>query len=428
MTHILRSNGMNKEGLRVNGLRLRESLEAMAQIGGTEGGGVHRLALTDEDRQARDLLVAWMRQLNLRVTVDQMGNVFGRRPGIRDDLPPVLMGSHLDTQPFGGRFDGALGVMGALELMRTLNEHRVETTRPLVLCNWTNEEGSRFSPAVMGSGVWSGNISLTYAYGCKDAQGRTVEQELRRIGYLGETPCEAFPVHAYLELHVEQGPGLDRMGIPIGVPLGITCIHWYRVSVNGESNQVGPTPMEDRHDALCSASEMILQVEQVALSSKGKLVATVGRLENHPNSPNVIPGKVRFTVDIRSWDELFALRAWEQMKLEFRNIAKRRGCSVSPEIVWRMDHVEFHPAVVQLVRENARGLGYHSHDMVSGAGHDASYMAKLAPTAMVFVPSIGGRSHVEVENTSWEHCEAGTNVLLHSALALAASSQEIVGH
>jgi N-carbamoyl-L-amino-acid hydrolase len=410
---------MQSAGLRVNGLRLRESLEAMARIGATPGGGMHRLALSHEDRQARDLLVSWLKELGLQVTVDQMGNIFGKKAGMRQELPPVLMGSHLDTQPFGGRFDGVLGVMGALEVMRTLHEHGVQTLRPLVICNWTNEEGSRFSPAMMGSGVWIGKLEQEQVYGRRDARGRGVEEELRRIGYLGETPCRAFPVHAYYELHVEQGPVLDRMGVPIGVPRGIVSIHWYQVLVEGESNQVGPTPMEGRHDALCCAAEMILRVEEVALGKAGNLVATVGRLENHPNSPNIIPGRVRFTVDIRSWDDLLALQAWNEMEEEFRELAPRRGCSVSPEITWRVDHVEFDQRLVHLVRDSAQALGYQTHDMISGAGHDASYMAMVAPTAMIFVPSLGGRSHVEVESTSWEHCEAGANVLLQCALASA---------
>lgn len=241
--------------VRVNGERLKESLKAMARIGSTKAGGVHRLALSDEDRQARDLLVSWLRELDLQITVDQMGNIFGRKSALREELPPVLKGSHLDTQPFGGRFDGVLGVMGALEVMRTLHDHGLQTTRPLVLCDWTKEEGSRFSPGVMGSAVWTGKLKLEKAYGSKDAKGRSVKEELRSMGYLGQTPCTGFPVHAYYELHVEQGPVLDRLGIPIGVPRGIVCIHWWRVVVEGESNQVGPTPMEGRHDALCAASD-----------------------------------------------------------------------------------------------------------------------------------------------------------------------------
>lgn len=407
---------MELSRLRVNSKRLRESLEAMARIGGTRDGGMHRLALTEEDRQARDLLMSWLSKLDLDVTVDEMGNVFGKRAGQKGDLPAVIMGSHLDTQPYGGRFDGVLGVMGALEVMRTVHEYGVQTVRPLIIANWTNEEGSRFSPGIMGSGVWAGKLDKEHVHGRKDPNGRSVREELERIGYLGRTSPKAFPLHAYYELHIEQGPILDRMGIPIGVPKGIVCIHWYQVTVEGESNQVGPTPMEGRHDALCAAAEMLLQVERVAQSKQGNLVATVGRLENHPNSPNIIPGRVRFTVDIRSWDDQLALEAWEEMEKRFKEVAWRRGCPLGTEVIWRVHHVEFDPKLVQIVRNKAQTLGYATHDMLSGAGHDASYMAMVAPTAMIFVPSIGGRSHVEVEETSWEHCEAGANVLLHCAL------------
>ncbi|MEJ5375210.1 MAG: M20 family metallo-hydrolase [bacterium] len=405
--------------LRVNGKRLRESMETMARIGGTKGGGMYRLALSKEDREARDLLISWLGELNLKVTVDQMGNIFARRSAIREELPAVLMGSHLDTQPFGGRFDGVLGVMGALEVMRTLQDRSIQTTRALVLCDWTNEEGSRFSPGVMGSGVWAGKLQLEEIHKRQDLQGRSVKEELRRIGYLGQSPCRAFPVHAYYELHVEQGPVLDKMGIPIGVPRGVVCIHWYEVLVQGESNQVGPTPMEARHDALCAASEMILHVESVAKAAGAGLVATVGRIQNHPDSPNIIPGRVLFTVDIRSWDEELALRSWQEMEKGFREMAARRGCSIEIQTLWRVDHVEFDPKLLHRVREKARALGYETLDMQSAAGHDASYLAMVAPTAMIFVPSIGGRSHVELEETSWEHCEAGANVLLQCALASA---------
>lgn len=408
--------------LRVNGLRLRESIEAMAALGATEGGGCHRLALTDEDRRARDLLVRWLRELGLGVRVDEMGNIMGFRPGRDEGLAPVMMGSHLDTQPFGGRFDGVLGVMAGLEVMRTLEENRIQTLRPIVLCNWTNEEGSRFAPAVMGSGVWSGNMALEEVYSSADKTGRTVRGELSRIGYLGREPARAFPLHSYWELHVEQGPVLDSMGVPIGVPLGIYSIWWYDVTVEGESNQVGPTPMDGRRDALCAAAEMILAVERVALELGGGLVATVGRIENHPNSPNIIPGRARFTVDIRSWEDSKALLAWEKMMGLFHDVAHRRGCTVTARRLWATGHVEFHPRLVQKVKDNANKLGYQFHEMLSGAGHDAGYLSRIAPTAMIFVPSIRGRSHVEQEETSWEDCEKGANVLLHCVLE---SSMEV---
>jgi N-carbamoyl-L-amino-acid hydrolase len=407
---------MKSEDLRINGERLRQSLEEMARIGATPGSGVQRLALSDEDKRARDLLVKWLEELELEITVDAMGNIFGRRPGREDDLAPVLSGSHLDTQPRGGRFDGVLGVMGMLEVMRTLRDQKIETDRPLVIVDWTNEEGSRFAPAMVASGVWAGALDLEQAYDRIDSDGKKLGEELERIGYKGEVPCRKVPVYAYYEYHIEQGPHLERAGKSIGVPEGIVCLHWYDVYLKGEANQVGPTPMRGRHDALCAAAEMILEVETLPEKMGGDTVATVGEIHNQPNSRNVIPGGVHFTVDIRSWDDDLALRAWEVLEKEFLAIAARRGCPVTIEETWRVEHSTFDPTLVQQVLRSADELGYPSLQMVSGAGHDASYLNQACPTAMILVPSLGGRSHVEVERTAWEDCEAGANVLLHCVL------------
>jgi N-carbamoyl-L-amino-acid hydrolase len=407
---------METKNLRINGQRLRESLERMAHIGATPGGGVHRLALSNEDREARDLFVSWLEELHLSVTVDEMGNIFGRRPGRSDDLAPVMSGSHIDSQPSGGRFDGILGVMGSLEVLRTLHEHQVETERPLIIVDWTNEEGSRFAPAMVGSGVWAGALARDWAYSRTDKDGKRFENELSRIGYKGKVPCKKGPAHCYYEYHIEQGPVLEREKKVVGAPKGIVCLHWYDVFLEGEANQVGPTPMEGRHDALCAAAEMILKVNELPARMGGNLVATVGEIRNHPNSRNIIPGKVHFTVDIRSWDDEHALQAWEVLRKDFEKIAGSRGCPVAMEETWRVDHSPFEEKLVQRILETARALGYPSLPMVSGAGHDASYMNQVCPTAMIFVPSIGGRSHVEVENTRWEDCEAGANVLLHAML------------
>jgi N-carbamoyl-L-amino-acid hydrolase len=348
-----------------------------------------------------------------------MGSIFGKRPGKRGDLAPVMSGSHIDSQPKGGRFDGILGVMGALEVMRTIHEHGVVTERPLMIVDWTNEEGSRFSPAMVASGVWAGKLDRDWAYGRRDINGKTLGGELERIGYKGTQPARHWPVHAYYEFHIEQGPILEKVGRRIGVPKGILCLHWYDVYLEGEANQVGPTPMEGRHDALCAAAEMILKVQALPAKMGGNMVATVGEIQNHPNSRNIIPDRVHFTVDIRSWDDELALRAWDDLQGDFRTIAQRAGCPIRMEETWRVSHMPFDQRLVARVREAARGLGYTTHDMVSGAGHDASYVAMVAPTAMIFVPSIGGRSHVEVENSRWEDCEAGANVLLHCVLSSA---------
>ena len=410
---------METATLRVNGARLRASLEEMAKIGATPAGGVQRLALSDEDKRARDLFVKWLKEIDFAVTIDEMGNIFGRRPGKNDSLAPVMSGSHIDSQPRGGRFDGILGVMGTLEVMRTIHENKVETERPLIIVDWTNEEGSRFAPAMISSGVWSGALERDYAYGRTDINGKKQGDELMRIGYKGPAPAKKRPTHAYYEYHIEQGPMLERLGKTIGAPKGILCLHWYDVYLTGEANQVGPTPMEGRHDALCAAAEMILSVNTLPDRVKGNMVATVGEIQNGPNSRNIIPDKVHFTVDIRSWDDEHAVRAWEILKKDFQEIAGRRGTPIRIDETWRVAHAPFNEKLVQRVLDTAKELGYSTHHMVSGAGHDASYMNQVCPTAMIFVPSIGGRSHVEVENTTWEDCEAGANVLLHCLLKTA---------
>jgi len=407
---------MDLSDLRVNGKRLQRALEQMAEIGATPGGGVQRLTLSDEDKKARDLFVKWLKELDLEITVDEMGNIFGRRPGKKNDLAPVMSGSHIDSQPKGGRFDGILGVMGALEVMRTLHENKVQTERPFVIVDWTNEEGSRFAPAMVASGVWAGALKRFWVYDRTEINGKRFEDELIRIGYKGTVACKKFPVHCYYEYHIEQGPILEREGKQIGVPKGILCLHWYDVYLEGEANQVGPTPMEGRHDALCAAAEMILKVNALPDRMRGNLVATVGEIQNYPNSRNIIPDKVHFTVDIRSWDDDHALKAWELVRKDFEDIAGRRGCPIKIEETWRVEHSPFDEKLVQRLLNVAGDLGYSSLHMVSGAGHDASYMNQVCPTAMIFVPSIGGRSHVEVENTTWEDCRAGANVLLQVVL------------
>ncbi len=410
---------MKKNQLRINGKRLQKTLEEMAKIGATPNGGVQRLALSDEDKQARDLFVKWLKELDLDVRIDEMGNIFGTREGKDNSLAPVMSGSHIDSQPKGGRFDGILGVMGPLEVLRVLHENNIQTERPVTAVAWTNEEGTRFAPAMMCSGVWAQSLDKQYIYDRTDITGKRFEDELIRIGYKGETPAKKIDIHAYYEYHIEQGPVLEREKLIIGAPKGIVCLHWYDIYLEGEANQVGPTPMEGRHDALCAAAEMILKVNVLPDRMGGNLVATVGEIQNEPNSRNIIPDKVHFTVDIRSWDDALAIKSWDLLKQDFKNIAQQRGCPIKIEETWRVEHSPFNEELVQTILDSAKTLGYPSLRMVSGAGHDASYMNQVAPTAMIFVPSIGGRSHVEVEDTKWEDCEAGANVLLHSILASA---------
>ncbi len=410
---------MFDESLRVNGRRLQQTIEELAQIGGTPGGGMRRLTLTDEDKAARELLVKWLSELDLTVTVDDMGNIFGTLPGKDNSLAPVMSGSHLDTQPMGGRFDGILGVTGALEVLRTLRDKGITPQRPITLVNWTNEEGTRFSPTMVGSGVWTGLLDKEWVYNRTDNAGVRFGDELERIGFKGPVPAAKKPVHAYFEYHIEQGPRLEREGRLIGAPKGIVSLLWKDISVRGTSNQVGPTPMEGRNDALCAAAEMILAVNAIPSKTPGELVATVGELHNFPNSRNIIPGKVDFTVDIRSWNDDRCAQAWKELEQMFHRIAQARGCSLSIEENCNIPHASFDQALIDRIIKAADALGYPTLPMVSGAGHDASYMSRVAPTAMIFVPSVNGRSHVEVEYSSWEDCAAGANVLLQVILQTA---------
>ncbi len=407
---------MDLRAIRVNAGRLKETLERMAEIGGTPGGGVHRLALSDEDRKARDLFIKWLREIEVEIRVDEMGNIFGLRSGKAPSLAPVMSGSHIDSQPKGGRFDGIYGVMGALEVLRTIQEKGIRTRRPVMIVDWTNEEGSRFSPAMAGSGVWAGKLERDWVYTRRDSQGRALEEEMERIGYKGREPARRWPIHAYFELHIEQGPVLEKAGKTIGVPRGIVGISWYDVWVEGKANQVGPTPMEGRNDALCAAAEMILQVEALPSRMGGNMVATVGEIHNTPNSRNIIPGQVQFTVDLRSWDDPLLDRAGRELGGHLQKIAAQRGCSLRMENIWKVEHTDFDGSLVAQIGKIAEDIGYSHHPLVSGAGHDATYISQVGPTAMIFVPSIGGRSHVEVENTLWEDCEAGANVLLQCIL------------
>ncbi len=306
--------------------------------------------------------------------------------------------------------------MGPLEVLRTLHENGVRPERPIVIVDWTNEEGSRFAPAMVASGVWAGALDLQWAYDRTDINGIKQGDELERIGYKGSVPCESWPVHAYYELHIEQGPRLEATGNIIGAPKGVLCLHWYDIHLEGQANQVGPTPMEGRHDALVAAAEMIVAVRALPASMGGNMVATVGEIHNYPNSRNIIPDGVHFTIDIRSWDDQLALDAFEKLRGQMLGIAEEHGCPIRIEETWKVEHAPFDRGLVQRLLEVGRDLGYPTLRMVSGAGHDASYVNQLAPSAMIFVPSIGGRSHVEVEETSWEDCEAGANALLHCLL------------
>lgn len=405
--------------LTINGARLWDSLMAMAQIGATPKGGVCRLALTDLDRQGRDLFVAWAKEAGCTIAVDRMGNVFARRAGRDDSLAPVVTGSHADSQPTGGKFDGIYGVLGGLEVIRTLNDHRIETERPIEVVIWTNEEGSRFAPAMVSSGVFAGVFSLDYGLSRRDVDGKTLGEELARIGYAGELPVGK-PIHAAFELHIEQGPILEAEGKTIGVVHAAQGQRWYEVVLTGQESHAGPTPMPRRRDALLGAARVIDLVNRIGHAHAPYACATVGMIQCHPNSRNVIPGRVFFTVDFRHPDDAVLAQMDAELRAGVAKIVEDTRVELtSLEQIFYYRPVAFDAACVASVRAAAERFGYSHRDIVSGAGHDACYLAQVAPTAMIFVPCIGGISHNEIEDATPAWIEAGANVLLHAMLGRA---------
>lgn len=404
--------------MRINRKRLEESMEALGRIGATAKGGLNRVALTDDDRRGRDLLVRWMREAGLTVTVDQMGNIFGHRAG-GDGRPPVLMGSHADSVPTGGKYDGQLGVLCALETIRTLNDRKIETRHPVAMAIFTNEEGARFQPAMIGSGVMAGKIPLEDAYNARDRDGLRLGDELERIGYLGPEPCIPRPLRAYLELHIEQGPILEEERLPVGVVEGIVAIAWSRVTLTGVQDHAGPTPMRIRHDALVAAADIIRGVREIPRKIGGDMVSTVGRLDVTPNIPNAIPGRVSMSIDLRAPDEHHITRGLGLVDRIVKEAAKAEGVSYQLEHYWRVPRTRFALEVVDAIEAAVRSLGCGHRRILSGAGHDAQYMAAICPTGMIFVPSRDGRSHCEEEFTPMDDIEHGANTLLLAASTLA---------
>jgi beta-ureidopropionase / N-carbamoyl-L-amino-acid hydrolase len=407
-----------RANMNVDGDRLWKSLMEMARIGATPKGGVNRLALTDLDRESRDLFIQWCKAAGLTITIDAMGNIFGRRAGRRNDLPPVMAGSHLDTQPTGGKFDGAYGVMAALEVVRTLNDLGIETEHPIEIVSWTNEEGSRFSPAMTASGVFAGAMPLETAYAIADRDGKTMGEELARIGYRGDAPMGK-PVHAYFEPHIEQGPYLEEDGKTIGVVTSAMGQKWYEVTVTGFESHAGPTPMHRRRDALVGAARMIELVNAIGHEHHPAAHATVGMITVEPASRNVIPGQAWFTVDLRSpSDDVLALMD-QELKDGCAEIAQRSSVDVAITPFWEFAVQPFDAGLVAAVRRAAADFGYSHRDIASGAGHDAVFMARVAPSAMIFVPCEKGISHNELENAKPEDLTAGCNVLLSAVLGAA---------
>ncbi|MGE0254815.1 MAG: Zn-dependent hydrolase [Alphaproteobacteria bacterium] len=402
--------------LSIDGDRLWASIMAVAEIGATEKGGSRRLALTDLDREARDLFVRWCRDAGCTVTVDRIGNIFARRPGRDDTLDPVVTGSHLDTQPTGGRFDGVYGVLAGLELVRSLNDLGITTERPVEVVCWTNEEGSRFAPSMVASGVFAGKFALDEALAKTDPDGLTIGGELARIGYAGEAPVGGRRLRAYFEAHIEQGPILEAGGETIGVVTGGQGQRWYEVTLTGVESHAGPTPMDRRRDALLGAARIVELVNRIGLDRAPLACATVGMLENYPNSRNVIPGRVFLTVDLRHPDDAVLSGMDQALRAGIAAIAGGIGLAAAIEEVLYSPPVAFDPACVDAVRRSAAARGYGARDIVSGAGHDACNIAAVAPTAMIFIPCIGGISHNEIEDAKPEWVTAGAQVLLDAVL------------
>ncbi|MFZ6656693.1 Zn-dependent hydrolase [Undibacterium sp. TJN19] len=410
---------MSTANLRINGGRLWASLMELAQIGATQKGGVKRLALTDLDKQGRDLVVSWAKEAGLTVTIDQIGNVFMRRAGKNPALPPIMSGSHIDTQPTGGKFDGNYGVLAALEVVRTLNDHNIETEAPIEVAFWTNEEGSRFVPVMMGSGVFCGAFSLETAYAAKDTEGKTVGDELARIGYKGTEVPGQHPIGAYFETHIEQGPVLEDADKVIGVVPGVLGLSWYDCIVTGMEAHAGPTPMALRKDALQVSTKIMQEVVNIGNRYPPYGRGTVGMVQVFPNSRNVIPGEVKFSMDLRNVSAELLDTMHNEILAFVDKTSKDSGLNISVERVSYYPPCPFHPDCVNAVREATATLGYSTMDVVSGAGHDAIYTARLAPSGMIFVPCKDGISHNEIEDAKSEHLEAGCNVLLHAMLGRA---------
>ncbi|MEL6551323.1 MAG: Zn-dependent hydrolase [Pseudomonadota bacterium] len=407
------------KNLRIDPDRLWDSLMEMAKIGPGVAGGNNRQTLTDADAEGRALFQRWCEEAGMTMGVDTMGNMFATRAGADPDALPVYMGSHLDTQPTGGKYDGVLGVLGGLEAIRTLNDMDVRTKHPIVLTNWTNEEGTRFAPAMLSSGVFAGKHSQDFAYSRKDAEGKVFGDELKRIGWVGDEKVGARKMHAMFELHIEQGPILEAEGKDIGVVTHGQGLRWIECTVTGKESHTGSTPMSMRKNAGRGLALITELVHEIAMKNQPNAVGAIGHIDVYPNSRNIIPGKVVFTVDMRTHllDKLNAMVA--EFEERAPKLCEEIGVEFSCEIVGQFDPPAFDQDCVKAVRQAAEGMGYSHMDIVSGAGHDACWINDVAPTAMIMCPCVDGLSHNEAEEISKEWAQAGTDVLLHAVLETA---------
>mgnify|MGYP003952780881 CR=1 FL=1 len=405
--------------LRINGERLWDTLDEMAAHGLTDKGGSNRQALTDEDKAGRDLFVSWCEAAGCQVRFDEMGNIFARRPGVNNELPPVITGSHLDTQPTGGRFDGVYGVLAGLEVIRTLEDAGVETEAPVEVVVWTNEEGARFSPAMMGSGVWAGVMDRDKIYDTQDKAGKRFEDELIRIGYRGDIPAIASPIKAAFEAHIEQGPILEAEGKTIGVLTGVQGVRWYDLIIGGEPCHAGPTPMESRKDPFMGALPILQACYELAEKYGPDGRVTFGDIQAQPGSRNTVPERLIINVDLRHPDADILDKMDAIFREKVISECDSRGLTSEVNELWHMPVTKFDGECVNTVRSVTEQLGYSYREMVSGAGHDSLYVAKVVPTSMIFVPCENGISHNEKENADINDLAAGCNVLLHSILDMA---------
>jgi N-carbamoyl-L-amino-acid hydrolase len=404
--------------IKINKERLLRRLDELAQIGALEGGGVSRLALTDADKEARDRTVAWMKELGLEIHIDQVGNIIGQRPG-EEDLPPVILGSHLDSVTVAGRYDGSYGVMAALEVLQTLHDNNLKTRHPLAMAAFTNEEGVRFNRGMLGSSAYVREWTVEQARATQGIDGSNFGEELDRIGYAGAMAPGAIRPQAFIELHIEQGPVLDQENIPIGVVDTVTGITWLEATVSGASNHAGTTPISMRKDAGLAAAKLIESMREIAIEIGGEQRATCGMIAFEPNAINVIPSKAIFTVDLRNSDSAALKEAEERLYARARKLESSDGVSITFRDLEHVPVVNFDPAVVDVIEQVTRELSIPAKRMVSGAGHDAQLLAEICPTAMIFIPSRDGISHSPTEYSSPEDLERGANVLLHAALKLA---------
>ncbi|KIC44162.1 allantoate amidohydrolase [Ruegeria sp. ANG-S4] len=407
------------QNLRINGDRLWDSLMEMAKIGPGVAGGNNRQTLTDEDAEGRALFQEWCEKAGCTMGLDQMGNMFARREGTDPDALPVYVGSHLDTQPTGGKYDGVLGVLGGLEIIRTLNDLGLKTKHPIIATNWTNEEGTRYAPAMLSSGVFAGMHTQDWAYDREDAEGKKFGDELRRIGWRGDEEVGARKMHAFFELHIEQGPILEAEGKDIGVVTHGQGLSWTQVTVTGKDAHTGSTPMPMRKNAGLAMARILEKVDEIAWSHAPHAVGAAGHIDVYPNSRNVIPGKVVFTIDFRSPDLAVIQDMESRLRVAAQQIVDQMGLQVEFEKVGGFDPVEFDPGCVAAVRGAAERLGYSHKDIISGAGHDACWINRVAPTAMVMCPCVDGLSHNEAEDISKDWAAAGADVLFHAVVETA---------